>query len=345
MKRKRRIIPLLLAAVAVAVGVVLYQLYGTESEDPNVIRVSGNIEATEAQTSFQVAGRVAERLVSEGQVVRKGDAVARLDTSELTQQVAMRQAEVLAARANLAELEAGSRQEEIAVARATLARAETEMQQQRREYERQRALHEKDAAATQDYERARTSYEVAQARVNEAREQLRLVEKGPRQEQIKQARAKLRQAEETLEMDRIRLGYGQLCSPLSGVVLSKHIEPGEFVVPGTPVVTLADLDDVWLRAYVGETDLGRVTVGMRTEVTTDSYPGQAYAGRISFIASQAEFTPKHVQTQEQRVKLVYRIKIDIDNQNMELKPGMPADARIILDGSSSNGNDQGRGAD
>jgi len=112
--------------------------------------------------------------------------------------------------------------------------------------------------------------------------------------------------------------------------LSKNVEPGEYVAPGTPVVTVGELEDPWLRAYINETDLGRVKLGQRVQVTTDSYPDKKYEGRISFIASQAEFTPKNVQTEKERVKLVYRIKVDLTNPNLELKPGMPADAEILL---------------
>ena len=132
-------------------------------------------------------------------------------------------------------------------------------------------------------------------------------------------------------MAETRLGYATLASPLSGVVLSKNVEPGEFVAAGTPLVTVGDLENVWLRAYINETDLGRVKVGQRVRVTADTYPGKRYEGRVSFIASQAEFTPKNVQTEKERVKLVYRVKVDIRNPNMELKPGMPADAEILLE--------------
>lgn len=120
-------------------------------------------------------------------------------------------------------------------------------------------------------------------------------------------------------------------SPLSGWVLSKNAEPGEYLAPGTPVVTVGNLNQVWLRAYISESDLGRVKVGQHVRVTADTFPGKVYKGKISFISPQAEFTPKNVQTEKERVKLVYRVKVDIPNPEMELKPGMPADAEIQLD--------------
>ena len=117
---------------------------------------------------------------------------------------------------------------------------------------------------------------------------------------------------------------------MTGVVLSKNIEPGEYVSPGTPVITVGDLSQVWVRAYINETELGKVKVGQKVRVTVDTFPGKYYDGRISFISSQSEFTPKNIQTQKERVKLVYRIKVDIPNPQMELKPGMPADGEIWL---------------
>ena len=146
------------------------------------------------------------------------------------------------------------------------------------------------------------------------------------------ARARFEQAQQALGLAETQLGYATLTSPTAGVILSKNVEPLEYVAPGTSVVTLANLGQVWLRAYVEEADLGRVKVGQKALIATDSYPGKRYEGRVSFIASQAEFTPKSVQTVKERAKLVYRIKIDIPNPAMELKPGMPVDAEIALDG-------------
>lgn len=330
MKNKKKLIVLIIPLVVIT-GALVYKFAGGLSGDNhNLINVSGNIEATDAQASFKLAGRVEKRLVNEGEVIERGELVATLDANEFEQEVAIRSADLELAQAVLAELEAGSRQQEIAAARATFDRAKAEMQQQKRDYERQKELYAKNVISQQEYEKAQTSFDVAMARLKEAEEQFKLIEEGPRQERIQQARAKVEQAKQALKLAEIKLGYTKLKSPLSGVVLSEHIEAGEYVVPGTAIITIADLKDIWLRAYINETDLGRVKLGQEVEVTTDSYSDKKYKAVISFIASQAEFTPKTVQTKEQRVKLVYRIKIDIDNSDMELKPGMPADAVIIL---------------
>lgn len=383
MKSRRKRIVAVILAVAVFGGMSFYQLVLARSRgDGGLLRLSGNIEVTDAEVAFKIAGRVEKRLVEEGQLVEAGQVVARLDSSDLNWDVALRRAELQAARVAVAELEAGSRPEEIAAAKAAmdkahalltelengarvqevavaetaLARATVEKGRLQSEFNRAARLVESHAVSTEQYEATQAAYQVSIARQREAAEQLNLVKEGPRQEQIQQARAALaqtqaqyelvktgprretieqararvEQAESALRLAETRLGYAVLASPLSGIVLSENVEAGEYVAPGTPVVTVGDLENVWLRAYIQESDLGRVKVGQQVRVTTDTYPGKVYDGRVSFVASQAEFTPKNVQTQQERVKLVYRVKVDIPNPNMELKPGMPADAEILL---------------
>ncbi len=326
MKKKIVLVILILAAL---VAVFLY--FRTRSPvHSDRIRVSGNIEITEAEVSFKIPGKVVERLVDEGERVTTGQVVARLDRLELSQEKALRQAQVGSARAALAELQAGSRTEEIAQAQALLERAQADRERAQDEFERQKRLYQREVISTREYDLARTTREGAEAKVRESREYLTLVKKGPRQEKIDQARASLHAAEQVLAQAQTRLDYTVAVSPLTGMVLSKNIEPGEYVSPGTPVVTVGEVSQVFLRAYINETDLGRVKIGQKVQVTTDTFPGKHYEGRISFLAPQAEFTPKNIQTQKERVKLVYRIKVEIPNPQMELKPGMPADGEILL---------------
>ena len=193
-------------------------------------------------------------------------------------------------------------------------------------------LFAKGAVAAQDRDRSRTAYATASARADQTVQQLSLAVEGPRQEEIDLAAARVEQAKQVLNLSQTRLSYAQITAPVDGVVLSKNIEAGEYVSPGTPVVTIGDLSQVWLKAYIVETDLGKVKLGQKVTVTTDTYPGKVYPGNIGFIASEAEFTPKSIQTTEERVKLVYRIKIILENTSRELKPGMPADALIQLSG-------------
>ncbi len=292
------------------------------------LAVSGNIEATDVALSFRVPGRMTERLVDEGGSVKVGQVVARLDSSELKQQVALREADLQTAMAALQELENGYRKEDIARAKAALDAAGAETKRLASDDERQTALLKKEVISQKEYDASRTALLAAQAAERQASEQYALMKKGPRPEQIQQAKGRAEAAQQALALAQTQLGYATITSPLDGVVLSKDAEPGEVLAAGSPVATVADLTSIYMRAYVDETDLGRVRLGQRAVITADTFPGKSYEGIVSFVSSEAEFTPKSVQTKKERVKLVYRIKIDIPNQKMELKPGMPADAVI-----------------
>jgi len=376
LRRKQIAISVVVALLSAAAAYLL--LRGGDGTDG--IRVSGNIEATTVEVSFKIPGRIAERTVDEGMKASAGQLVARLDNTDLADDLRMREAELSAADAalrevtagarpqetaraeaelrgaesRLADLLAGARPQEIASARAVVERARADAEKARKDRGRTEALLARQLIPPQENDAARAAGEMAEARRKEAEEALALVLAGPRKDQvdqaraavagakenlslvkegarketIDQARARRRQAAEGVALARTRLSYAAAYSPLSGIVLSKNAEPGEYVAAGTPVVTIADLREVWLRAYIAETDLGKVRLGQEVAVTTDSYPGKRYEGRIAFISPEAEFTPKSVQTQKERVKLVYRIKVTVSNPATELKPGMPADALI-----------------
>ncbi len=323
---KKLVVIIVLALVAAAAA--FFMLRNPRTTD-GAVRVSGNIEVTTVEVSFKIPGRVIERLVDEGMKVDAGQLVARLDSSDLAKEVALREADVQASRAVLAELEAGSRKEEIGQAEATLSRAEAETTRAEADFKRVKNLFEREVVSRRDLDNARAAADAAIANVRLARESLTLSRKGPRKERIDQGRARAKESGAALAIARERLSYATLAAPSAGMVMAKHVEPGEQVAPGTPVITIGDMENTWVRAYINETDLGRVKLGQEVRVTTDTYPGKSYQGKISFIASEAEFTPKSVQTQKERVKLVYRIKITIPNPNMELKPGMPADGEIL----------------
>ena len=325
MKKRRLIIsPIVLGAAVFGI----WKVRQAETQDPNTIRISGNIEVTSAQVSFKIPGRVIQRLVSEGDSVTNGQIVAYLDATELEQEVAMRQAEARTAEAVLDELVAGTRPEEIAQAAAMLEVSKAEAGRVAGEFVRQQELFAQKVTSSREFEAAEAASSTVAARVREAEARLALLEKGPREETIRAARSRLEQTRQGVALGEIRLGYATLRTPLAGIVLAEGIEDGEYVVPGTPVVTVGDLMNVWLRGYINETDLGRVKIGQKVDMMTDTYPGKRYEGVLSFIASQAEFTPKNVQTTQERVKLVYRVKVDVANPDQELKPGMPADAEI-----------------
>jgi HlyD family secretion protein len=295
---------------------------------PGELLLSGNIEVADAQLGFKLPGRLAERLVAEGDRVERGQLMARLDDAEQNAEVALRRAELAAVEAALAELEAGSRPQEIAAVAAALQSAEAERERVRLEFARTRDLRGREAIAEREFEAVQAQLKVAEARVAEVAERLKLVREGPRVETIRQARARADQARAALALAEIRLGNTKLQSPLAGGVLSHHVEPGEHVAIGTPVVTVAETARVWVRAYVNQTDLGRIRLGQKVGVRIDTFPERTYDGTIGFVSNEAEFTPKTVQTSRERVKLVFRIKVYVANPQGELKPGMPADVVV-----------------
>jgi len=182
-------------------------------------------------------------------------------------------------------------------------------------------------AAEYDYELAKIDYERSENLLKEGA--VSMQKRDNDKTKNDSAKANVEKLKASLDLAETRLGFTQLASPLDGYILVKSSLAGEVVNAGTPVFTAVDLHNIWVTAYINETDLGRVKLNQEAEVVTDTYPGKKYKGRISFVSSQAEFTPKFIQTQEERVKLVYRIKVRVDNTSLELKPGMPADAYII----------------
>jgi HlyD family secretion protein len=329
---KKRIIPGVLILILVA-GSLYYFLTHNKKEPEQVIKVSGNIETTEADVGFKIAGRIVSRSFEEGDWVNKGSVLARLDDEDLRRRLELDRAALASAEARLSKLLAGSRPEEIKQAEATLEQAKFDLENKRIQLERMKNLFERKVIPKETYDNADTSFKVAKAAAQAAQENYNLVKEGPRKEDIEDARAQVEQARAAVKLTETQLSYTVLYAPFSGVVLVKSAEIGEVVNPGTSVVTLADIENVWLKAYIPETDLGKVKWGQEVTVTTDLYPRKEFRGRISFISSQAEFTPKSIQTEKERVTLVYRIKVDIPNPDRELKPGMPADGRILLNSS------------
>jgi HlyD family secretion protein len=327
---KRLPIVILLIAAAVAAYFLVPRWLEKPAEARDELVVSGNIEAHESVLSFKVSGRIVELAVEEGQWVEAGQVLARLDAADFRQQVSVDDAALRVRESELELALAGSRRQEIEAAEQTLRDAEADLAQKKLDFDRAQQLHQKDALSAQDRDRAQTNLTRAHAVVERSRQTLDELREGTRKEQIAIAQANVRQARERLQLARVNLDYAELRAPRAGVVVVRPAELGEVVAPGTPVVTLADLENVWLRGYVPETDLGRIRWGQPARLRTDTYPGKDYPGRISFIADKAEFTPKSIQTYKERVTLVYRIKIDVENPNHELKPGMPADAFIDL---------------
>src|SRR5208337_1464352 len=324
----KRIIPLLLLAAAVAAAVRYYPQWFGKRPAQNLLKLSGNIEAHESLVSFKVTGRIVALPVDEGMTIKTGELLARVDNDDYRQQVALDEATTRVRDRQLALGLAGSREQEIEAARQAILDTQADLEQRKKDYARYQALYEKDEIPAQTRDQAATNVTRAQATYDRAQQIYNELVEGTRKEELDVDHSNVHQADQNLRMSRIRLAYTVLRAPFTGVVLVRQAELGEVVSPGTPIVTLADLDHLWVRVYVPETDLGKVRWGQVVDVHTDTYPDRIYHGRVSFISSEAEFTPKSVQTEQERVTLVYRIKVDVENPNYELKPGMPADAYI-----------------
>jgi len=327
---KRRIIPIVVLALA-ALGVGGWLLLRPPRGAAGEIQASGTVEATEADLGFQVGGRVDGIAYHEGDAVAAGAVVATLDAAELRARLGQARAAALAARALLDQLERGARPEELEQARAAADAAHARLDDARRTLDRTRTLYQGGAASREQYDQATTALDVATSQDQQASEGLRLVKAGPRVEQIEAQRAIVRQSEAAVAQAKAALDNASISAPFAGVVTVRHREPGEAVSPGLPVLTLLDPNDRWVRIYVREDRVAAVHLGDAADVRCDTYPRRRYPGRVEFIASEAEFTPRSVQTAEERVKLVYAVKVSVaGDSTFDLKPGMPADVRLHL---------------
>lgn len=325
MRKRLPIAILLLLAGAVTVWLVLSR----NDADSGGISASGTVEATDADLGFQLGGRIADIQVREGDMVQQGAVLARLDVAELNARKAQAEAQLAAAQARLLELERGARPEELAQARAGVDAAKQRMDESSRVLERTRTLFTGGAVSRESLEQAETAHAVAVAQYEQATEQERLVVRGPRSEQIAAQRAVVRTAEAAIEQVRASFDQAEVRAPFAGVVTVRHREPGETVAPGAPVLTIMDPASRWVRIYVREDEIGRVSLGQTASIHSDSYADSAFGGRVIHIASEAEFTPRNVQTTEERVKLVYAVKVAIDHDpGFALKPGLPADVEL-----------------
>ena len=329
MKDKRLIIaPVVIVALAITAFLVLRD----DDGDAARIGASGTVESTEADLGFQLGGRVAQVNAREGDVVQAGAMLARLDQAELDARKAAALAQAAAARALLSELQHGARPEEVRQTQSGVVAAQRRMEESASILARTRKLYEGGAVSREALDQAETAHTVARTQYQQARDQLALVNEGPRSERIAAQRAILQQAEAAVAQVQANIDNAVIAAPFTGVVTVRHREPGESVSPGAPVVTLMNTQDRWVRIYVREDQVGRVAIGQRATITSDSHPAKSFQGRVTFIASEAEFTPRNVQTAEERVKLVYAVKISIvGDAALQLKPGVPADVVVLAD--------------
>lgn len=312
----------------------------------------------------ELNARVAQIQASFDSIVSQAeqqDAALTLREGVVTNQIRQAQGQADAARIAVERLREGSRPQEIKVAEASVAQAQADIERRKNDFDRLSGLLQRGAISQQEYDAVREAYLTAQTNLNAARERLALVKEGPRKEDIAEAEARSRAAQagvgiaqsghKEIEMQRraleaararerelhaqldqakTQLGYTEIKSPIDGIVLLKNVENGEVVNPGTPVVTIGDLQNLWMNIYIPETKTGLIKLDESVLVHVDAFPQQYFTGNVTFISSESEFTPKTIQTEEERVKLVYRVKVALVNKDQKLKPGMPADAEVPI---------------
>lgn len=326
--RKLPILLIILALLGYG-GYRLY-LYLQTPEDTNELTLYGNVDLREVNLAFKDAERIDALLAEEGDVVEKGQVLARLETERLEENIAATRANVEAQRFVVTRLENGSRPEEIESARADVERFQAELEIAQQTLGRQIRLLRRDAVAQQDVDDAQARRDVAKARVRAAQKQLDLLLAGPRWEDIKEARARLNALEAQLMLLQTQLEEYSLIAPRDGVVRNRLLEPGDMASPQRPVFSLAIMDPKWIRTYVSETNLGRIAPGMSGNATIDAYPEKTYPGWVGFISPMAEFTPRTVETPDLRTDLVYEVRFFVQDTDNDMRLGMPATVHLNI---------------
>ncbi|MDE2454427.1 MAG: HlyD family efflux transporter periplasmic adaptor subunit [Burkholderiales bacterium] len=329
---KRIILPVALGVLLLA-GAIGAWTARTPAPDPDRLTLYGNVDIRQVSLAFNASDRIAALLVDEGDRVKTGQVLGRLDDTTARLRLEQNQAQIGVQQEALKRLKSGSRPEEIAQARANLAAAEAEAGLAKNQRERLKATADATqgkGVARQDLDNAAWREKAAQAQAEAARKAAQLVAAGPRKEDIAQAEKQLAYARAQQALLQRQIDESQLLAPVDAVVRARLLEPGDMASPQRPVFTLALTHPKWVRAYVDETRLGRLHPGMTASVSTDAAPGQALAAKLGYISSVAEFTPKSVQTPELRTSLVYELRFLVDDPKDELRLGMPATVELKL---------------
>lgn len=321
----------ILTVLILGIATAMWWQNRQDEPTPKTLTLYGNVDIRDVQLAFRANERITRLFVEEGDSVQKGQVLATVDSDRLQQAVARAEARIAAQQQVVARLQTGSRPEEIRKARADVLAARMDAIDAERTARRLERLAAKDLATEQERDDARARANAAWARWKAARETLRLVLKGPREEDIAEAKARLRAYQAELALARRDLADASLLAPADGVIEDRLLEPGDMASPTHPVYTLALTNPVWVRAYVSEPHLGKLRLGMQAFIFTDSFPDKRYEGWIGFISPTAQFTPKNVETPEIRTSLVYQVRVFACNPQDELRLGMPATVVIPLD--------------
>jgi len=310
---------------------LLFFLFGCgNNKDKNQINASGTIESVNVTVSSKAAGQIKRLLVDEGDRVKKGDVLVEIDHDLLDIQIRQAEANVDFANAQLRLLQSGSRQEDIKQTEDLLKQSKINLDQSKTDKDRMEFLYSSNSVTKKQLEDAQTKYNLNLSQYNASKENLQKIKNLARPQEIEQSKANLRKNVAALELLKQNLEDCKVIAPVDGIISKKYVEAGEMVNQNSSLLKLSNLETVDLMIYVNEEELGKVKLNQKADITVDTYKDKVYNGKIIFISPEAEFTPKNIQTQDERTKLVFGVKIEIPNPQFELKPGMPADAKIVF---------------
>jgi len=317
----KKILPaLVILAVALAIG---WQFRGKFRKADSALTLYGNVDIRGVDLGFRVSGKLQEVLKDEGDSVKTGDLLARIDRQPYEHELARAQADLAAAEADFQLKQAGYRIEDVAQARATLAESRFSEKNAENVRDRLASVVDRGGSSRQDLETAESMVEQMKQRVTGAEAKLKQLEAGFRSEEIAAAAALVAQAKAASASAALKLADTDLKSPSDGIVLTRPLEPGAIVQAGATAISLSLENPVWVRAYVHETELGKVPPGTKVLLTTDGRPDQPFHGKVGFVSPKAEFTPKSVETEQLRTTLVYRLRVVVSDSDGSLRQGMP----------------------
>ena len=309
---------------------LIYSVGCGNGNEKSTISASGNIEATNAVVSSRVTGQVIAIKYDEGARVNEGDTVMIIDHDNLEIQLKQAIAAENVANAQLKLLQEGARSEDIQQAENAVKQSKINMELAERDFNRMKQLYASNTITKKQFDDTQAKYELTQAQYNSAQENLKKMKNFARPEEIKQAMANLSRQKAAVDLLKKNISDSYVVSPITGFIVQKYVEKGETVAMLSSLFKVSELRTVKLVIYVSEENLGRVKLGQKADVSNDTYKNKDYKGTVIYISPEAEFTPKNIQTKDERTKLVYAVKIEIKNPDFELKPGMPADAVIHL---------------
>ena len=324
---KKILFPIFLIIIAL---ILYYTIFGNGDDDTYI--VSGTVEAREIDISPKIAGRIDAIFAEEGDYVKKDQLLLQMDDRQLKIQVQRAEAALNIAEQQLKDLEAGARKEEIAAAKASVSAAEAAVKKAASDHKRAKELFDDEAASKDFLEKAELQMENSQKNLDVARENLKLIKAGARSNVLESAKFRVNEARRAMDEVMLLQTDSRTFSPINGVVTIRSAEPGEIIGAGTPVLTVINPKDCYLKIYISEKVLGNIKLGQKAKVYSDSHPDKTFEGTLTFLSSEAEFTPRNIQTKDERVKLMFAAKVTIDNTDFIFKPGMPVDVEFDIAG-------------